>query len=372
MFESARCAGRLLRCERRDREDSPALATLEVGQARAARAARAAAPSARLSARPSPGSRRWPRRAAGPPWFQTRMSSPPKASMVVATARSRSCGRVTSPRTASAPIRSAWRSRRRAGARTSSRSRPRWRAPPRSRGRAPTRRRRRAQSVPSARGPRPRHVSCAGTHPRSSITWPVTQRPSSLQSQATRRAASSGSPQRPNGIRVGSMPSVQPVAVGPGLTALTRIPRSASSAASVAVATASAPLETAYATSLVIGPRCPPEVSSTTEPASPENCAANSFTSRSEARTLTCRCASICSAVSSSSEPSSLSAWLTTSVSRGAAAATTRAGRQRRRGPPRRRRRRLRRRARGSRRARRPPPGGARSQSRCPPGDRRR
>ena len=46
-------------------------------------------------------------RASGRREFQTRMSRPPNASSVVATARSVSCGSVTSPRTESAPIRSA-------------------------------------------------------------------------------------------------------------------------------------------------------------------------------------------------------------------------------------------------------------------------
>src|SRR6478672_24455 len=43
----------------------------------------------------------------GPPEFQTTMSIPPKASRVFETSRSRSAAFVTSPRTASAPIRSA-------------------------------------------------------------------------------------------------------------------------------------------------------------------------------------------------------------------------------------------------------------------------
>ena len=51
-----------------------------------------------------------PEPAGGPPEFQTTMSRPPNASSVFATARSRSCGSETSPRTASAPIRSASRS----------------------------------------------------------------------------------------------------------------------------------------------------------------------------------------------------------------------------------------------------------------------
>ena len=53
----------------------------------------------------------------GPPLLLTRMSMPPNASSVLSTRRFRSFGFVTSPRTASAPRRSAWRassSRRRA------------------------------------------------------------------------------------------------------------------------------------------------------------------------------------------------------------------------------------------------------------------
>src|SRR4051794_1632300 len=48
--------------------------------------------------------------AGGPPEFQTRMSTPPNASTVFSTARSRSVALVTSPRTASAPMRFASRS----------------------------------------------------------------------------------------------------------------------------------------------------------------------------------------------------------------------------------------------------------------------
>ena len=70
-------------------------------------------------------------------------------------------------------------------------------------------------------------------------TWPVTQAPSSVASQPTRRAASSGLPQRPSGSRRiswrVSSGVAQPVSVGPGLIALTRIPRGARWAASDAV-----------------------------------------------------------------------------------------------------------------------------------------
>ena len=48
--------------------------------------------------------------AGGPPEFQTTMSMPPNASRVRSTSRSRSVAFVTSPRTARAPIRSAWSS----------------------------------------------------------------------------------------------------------------------------------------------------------------------------------------------------------------------------------------------------------------------
>ena len=83
--------------------------------------------------------------------------------------------------------------------------------------------------------------------PSELIVWPVIQRASSLQIQAISRAASSGSPQRPNGIvRAGSWSArPQPVSVGPGLTVLTVIRRSASASASVSVACCIAPFETA-------------------------------------------------------------------------------------------------------------------------------
>src|SRR5204862_2726194 len=85
--------------------------------------------------------------------------------------------------------------------------------------------------------------------PSESIVWPVIHRASSLQSQTIRRAASTGSPQRPSGIVLTGSSSArpQPVSVGPGFTVLTVIPRSASSSASVSVACCSAPFETAYA-----------------------------------------------------------------------------------------------------------------------------
>ena len=68
------------------------------------------------------------------------------------------------------------------------------------------------------------------------MTWPVTHSESSEASQAIRRAASSGVPQRPRGMaasaRAFTSSGAQPVSVGPGLTALTVIPRGASASAS--------------------------------------------------------------------------------------------------------------------------------------------
>ena len=102
--------GRLLRGERRDRDDARRRRSARDAAARAGRGGRRARASARAPARARRASRPMPVPAGGPPEFQTRMSSPPKASIVCATARSRSCGSVTSPRTASAPRRSASRS----------------------------------------------------------------------------------------------------------------------------------------------------------------------------------------------------------------------------------------------------------------------
>jgi hypothetical protein len=80
-------------------------------------------------------------------------------------------------------------------------------------------------------------------------TWPVTQAASSVQSQATSRAASSGSPQRPAGNIVATRSRVAwstwPVSVGPGLMVFTVIPRSARVSARLAVTATSAPLEAA-------------------------------------------------------------------------------------------------------------------------------
>ena len=64
--------------------------------------------------------------------------------------------------------------------------------------------------------------------PSESITWPVIHRASSVLSQAIRRVASSGWPQRSRGIllRIRSYLSgpAHPVSVAPGLTVFTVIP----------------------------------------------------------------------------------------------------------------------------------------------------
>src|SRR5262245_8232219 len=97
---------------------------------------------------------------------------------------------------------------------------------------------------------RARQTSSHRRKPPSELsTWPVTQAASSLTSQVTSRAASSGTPTRPKGeraIRSGRCASeIQPVSVGPGFTAFTVMPCAASPSASVAVEAARAPFEAA-------------------------------------------------------------------------------------------------------------------------------
>ncbi len=78
---------------------------------------------------------------------------------------------------------------------------------------------------------------------------------------------------------------IQPVSVGPGEIVFTVIPRSISSSDSVTVTWCRAPLEAAYATDPFMGPRCWPDVNSTTRPPGRPSCwSANSFTSSSDAR----------------------------------------------------------------------------------------
>jgi len=81
------------------------------------------------------------------------------------------------------------------------------------------------------------------------MIWPLIQAASSVAKKATSLAASSGSPTLPNGDFAASSrlnPSViQPVSVGPGLTAFTVIPLCPISAASVRVSASMALLEAA-------------------------------------------------------------------------------------------------------------------------------
>ena len=94
--------------------------------------------------------------------------------------------------------------------------------------------------------------------PSASMTWPVTHALSSDASHATTGAMSSGRPQRPAGnddaTDSRSSSDAQPVSTGPGLTALTVIPRAATASASDGVIWCTAPLLSAYGISRVIGP----------------------------------------------------------------------------------------------------------------------
>ena len=102
---------RLAHRARRDVHDPsvPAAAQLREGRGSSG------APRRRAGARPHPPAARRRSTSAlvrgGPPPLLTRMSMPPKASTVRSTRRWRSAGFVRSPRTASAPSRSASRSR---------------------------------------------------------------------------------------------------------------------------------------------------------------------------------------------------------------------------------------------------------------------
>src|SRR6478735_3407281 len=106
VFESARCGTGSFTAEEVMQMTRPAGLRSRCGSAsrtsRTAGRSRSSNAASRLSSVISaalPG--------GGPPEFQTTMSIPPKASSVFETSRSRSAAFVTSPRTASAPIRSA-------------------------------------------------------------------------------------------------------------------------------------------------------------------------------------------------------------------------------------------------------------------------
>ena len=79
------------------------------------------------------------------------------------------------------------------------------------------------------------------------MTCPVTHAASSEHSQATSGATSAGVPTRPAGNFGGHLGAqlvvIQPVSFGPGPTALTVMPRWATSAESCRVNASSAPLE---------------------------------------------------------------------------------------------------------------------------------
>ncbi len=94
--------------------------------------------------------------------------------------------------------------------------------------------------------------------PSEWMTCPVTQPASGLASHATRRAASAGVPSRPIGNRgrrtSRSCGEIQPLSVGPGLTALTVIPLAATAGARLRVNASMAPFVAPYASSSGMGP----------------------------------------------------------------------------------------------------------------------